>query len=120
LIKENSYIELTIEIDDEHSDPHASIIAERTVVRYDSERKLPRGIGRLFVRQSNTILQQIANETGKKVLEKVDRSPGHGGVDLSGQEWDRMFIDYLEKEGYTRITADIFSKEFHPEKTRNK
>jgi len=115
VIKDSGYVELTIEINEHSKDPETPIIAERTVVRHDLQRKLPSGIGRIFTWQAYAFLQQLANSTGRIVLERIDRTPGHDGVELSGQEWDRMFMNELNKRGYNRISENIFSKEFHPE-----
>jgi len=114
IIKDGSYVNLTIEVDEtgEEEDP---IIAERTVVRYDAERKLPPGIGRVFVGQADKFLQELVNNSGRPVIERVSRSPGHGGVELTGEDWDRMFIDELQKRGYQRISDETFEKKFIPE-----
>jgi len=114
IIKDSGYVELTIEINEHPKDPGTPIIAERTVVRHDLERKLPSGIGRIFTYKTDAFLQQLANNTGRTVLERVDRVPGHDGVELTGQEWDRMFIDELNKRGYSKSSDNTFSKEFFP------
>ena len=108
--KSGGYVNACFDID-EYED---QICVERSIVRRDPDRKLAQGLGRKVFEASEEYLQWLANSENKQLHDRIDRSPGFGGVPLSKEDWNRMFLPLLEKFGYTRASENTFYKYIDP------
>lgn len=106
----HAYVDVDLLFIEHEEDFSVSLYA----LKDDPERLLPRALGMEMYRLALSMLQEVADRMGKRVVHTVQRDVTFGDRPLTIARWDELFLPLLLPAGYMPADQDMWVREYLP------